>query len=232
MMSARRTLNTLVLAGWCALFWFLILSGRTSLYLSSRTDWIVPVGAWILTVATFGRALGLRARHPDPIRREDLVGASILLLPVILIAFLPAASLGAFAASRRTTLASAGVSASASEIAEGPLSLVDVAGALRSPEAMKVLASRAGETVTFVGFVTRERSDPADSFTLNRFMISCCVADALAVRVRVVGATPGAVDEEGWVRVRGRIFPLAADVAVEALEVEPIERPRHPYLDP
>lgn len=229
----RRLLETMVLGAWSVLFIFLILTDRTPLYLSSRTDWIVPVGAIILTAATVGRALSFRhGAVADPVGGTQMWGTAALILPVVVIMSLPPASLGAFAASRRTTLSAGGISPTAAEISDGPVTLVDVAGALRDDDAMDALRERAGDTVRFVGFVTRDESDPADTFTLNRFIISCCVADALAVKVRVVGAPAGSVSEEAWVRVTGKVFPLGDEVAVNAETVATIDRPSRPYLDP
>ena len=54
-LSPRRVATSIVMASWTGLFWFLIVSGRTSLYLSARTDWVVPVGAGIMTLALIGR---------------------------------------------------------------------------------------------------------------------------------------------------------------------------------
>lgn len=232
MIAHRRLLGALVLGSWCLLFWFLLATDRTPLYLSSRTDWLVPVGAAILTAATVGRALSLRHGASEPASRSELWGSVVLIVPVVVILALPPASLGAFAASRRGGLSGAGISATAAEIAEGEITLVDVGSALRSPEAMEALTERAREQVSFIGFVTTDATDPADAFTLNRFIISCCVADALAVQVRVVGAPPGYVKEDDWVRVTGAIFPLGREVAVEAAGVEKIPRPKHPYLNP
>jgi uncharacterized repeat protein (TIGR03943 family) len=222
----------LVLGSWCALFWFLHFADRVNLYLSSRTEWVAMTGALILTGATVGRLLSARTTKPEPITRSDAVGASLLLLPVVVVLALPPASLGSFAASRRSTLSTAGVAPSAEEIASGDISLVDVGSAQRTPEAMGALTDRAGDEVNFTGFVTREQGDPADEFTLNRFIISCCVADALAVRVRVIGAPTGLVEEDDWVRVTGQIYPLGGDVVVDASEVNKVSRPRHPYLNP
>lgn len=232
MIAPRRLLGALVLGSWCALFWFLLATDRTPLYLSSRTDWLVPVGAAILTGATVGRVLSLRAARPEPASRSELLGSAVLIVPVIVVLALPPASLGAFAASRRGGLSTAGISATAAEISEGDITLVDVASALRAPDAMEALRERAREQVSFVGFVSTDPSDPADAFTLNRFIISCCVADALVVKVRVVGAPPGYAQEDDWVRVTGAIFPLGSEVAVEAAGVEKVPRPKHPYLNP
>lgn len=231
-LSPRRVLSAIVLLAWCALFWILLIGDRTPLYLSSRTDWVVPVGAVILTVATVGRLLTLREHDPSPLGGRETTGLALVALPVVIILAIPAASLGSYAASRRSTIVGGGYVSSASDITDGDITLADVGGALRSDEAMKALADQAGTQVDFTGFVVREKSDPADEFTLTRFMISCCVADALSVEVRVVGAPPGQFDNDDWVRVAGGIYPLGSEVVVETSSIEAVERPKHPYLNP
>ena len=62
-LSPKRLATAAVLGGWAALFWFLLASDRTALYLSTRTAWVVPVGAAILTLAFVGRVMSLRAAH-------------------------------------------------------------------------------------------------------------------------------------------------------------------------
>jgi uncharacterized repeat protein (TIGR03943 family) len=230
--SPRRVLIALVLLAWCGLFWFLMVSGRTLLYLSTRTDWVVPVGAVILTMASVGRLLTLRETEPTPLTTRETWGFAFVALPVVVILALPTSSLGSFAASRRSSLVGGGFVSSAQDIQDGDLTLIDVGGALMSRESMQALASLAGSQVTFVGFVTHDKGDPADEFTLTRFMVSCCVADALSVEVRVVGAPPGQFAKDEWVRVEGRIYPLGTEVVVDASEVVGVRRPKHPYLNP
>jgi uncharacterized repeat protein (TIGR03943 family) len=232
--GARRFLSLLLLGAWCTLFWFLLLTDRTGLYLSPRTDWVVPVGAAILTVATAGRALFLAGGSgpQEPLRARELGGYALLAIPVVVIMALPAASLGSYAAGRRSSVIGGSYVSSAADIHDGELTLIEVGGALRSREAMRALSSRAGSTVTFVGFVTRSSGDPADEFTLTRFMISCCVADALSVEVRVVGAPPGRFAKDDWVRVTGQIYPLGTEVVIDAAEIAGVPRPKHPYLSP
>lgn len=222
----------MTLASWALLFWFLIASDRTSLYLSSRTDWVVPVGAVLLTLATVGRSLSLRAARDEPLRPSDAWTVGLTLLPVVLVLALPPASLTSFASSRRSSFSSAGFVTSAEELREGDLSLADVAGALRSEGSMKALVARAGAEVTFTGFVTRDSAMPVDEFVLTRFLISCCVADALSVEARVVGAPPGKFDNDDWVRVRGNFYPLGNEVIVDSSEITRVPKPKRPYLNP
>ncbi len=231
-LSPSRVAAAVVLASWGALFWWLLIAERSALYLSSRTDWVVPVGAVILTIATIGRLASLRVDDPRPLTGRDWAVFGLLLFPVVATAALPPASLGSFAASRRSSFVSAGFASSVDDVAAGELSLVDVAGALRSGEAMRALVERAGERVSFIGFVDREPGMPADEFVLTRFLVSCCVADALSVQVRVVGAPPGEFAKDDWVRVSGNIYPLGREVIVDASEVVGVPRPKRPYLTP
>ena len=229
-LSPRRVATSIVMASWAGLFWFLIVSGRTSLYLSTRTDWVVPVGAVILTLALLGRLASLRSSETEGVTTRDAIGLAALVLPVVVLLALPPASLTSFAAGRRSSFVGAGFVASAEDVATGDLSLTDVAGALRSDDAMDALAQRAGEDVTFVGFVNRDPGMPADEFILTRFLISCCVADALSVEVRVAGAPPGELKQDQWVRVEGKLYPLGREVIVDLTEVTKVSRPEQPYL--
>ena len=71
--SHARLAGALVLGSWAGLFWFLWLSGRVAFFLSSRTDWIVPVAAILLTAATVGRVVSARVRSPEPISARELL---------------------------------------------------------------------------------------------------------------------------------------------------------------
>lgn len=229
-LSATRIAQGLALASWAGLFWFLLLSGRTSLYLSSRTAWVVPVGALTLTVAAIGRLVTARAQHPQPLARGTAWGVGFVLLPVVAILALPPAALGSFAASRRS-LATGFVTTAPSIESGGEVTLASVAAAGWSEDARRSLVQRAGSRVTFDGIVARRDGQAADEFMLTRFIISCCVADALSVQVRVVGAPPGTFEEDEWVRVTGAFYPVGREVVVDASEIAPIPQPDDPYLN-
>lgn len=224
--------SALVMGVWGALFWYLMISGRTTLYLSTRTDWVVPVGAVILTVATAGRLASARSPHPGTMSVRELAGHTAILLPAVVILALPSLSLGSYAAARRSSFSSVAIASSPEDLAEGELTLIDLGGAMRSREGLAALAARAGTEVSFDGFVVREKGMPADEFRLTRFIVACCVADALEVNVRVVGVTPGKFAEDEWVRVEGALYPLGTQMIVQATEVTKIEKPDEPYLTP
>jgi uncharacterized repeat protein (TIGR03943 family) len=190
------------------------------------------MGAVILTAAFVGRALSVRSATREVLTVRKAGALVLILVPVVLIAALPPAALGSFAASRRSSLVGSGITSSASDISSGPLTLIDVGGALRSRDAMRALVQRAGSTVSFVGFVDKSPGEPADEFLLSRFMVTCCVADALSIQLRVVNAPPGQFEADDWVKVTGQMYPLGKEVIIDATAVAPVPRPSHPYLYP
>ena len=213
-----------VLAAWAGLFWFLWVTGREAFYLSTRTDWVVPVAAVLLTAATIGRLASAR----------ELWIMGLMVVPVVLVLFAPVTTLGTFSAGKRAGFSGTGFATSAGDIGSGELTLVDVASAETSPEGERALAKRAAETVRFVGFVSIRDDTPADEFLLARYVVSCCVADATIAEVRVVNVTPGQFANEDWVEVTGTIYPIGREVIVDAGTggVAEVARPDHPYLTP
>jgi uncharacterized repeat protein (TIGR03943 family) len=228
--SPARVAGALVLGAWAALFWFLLLTGRDAFYLSTRTEWVVPVAAVLLSAATLGRLASARVSTPEPLRRRELGVMVAMVVPVLLVIALPPATLGAFSAGTRAGVSNARFSTSAGDISSGELTLVDVAAAQTTPDGERALARRAGETVSFVGFVTRYPDTPADEFLLTRYVVCCCVADATVAQVRVVNVTPGAFEDNDWVEVSGAIYPIGREVIVNASGIEPVPRPDRPYL--
>jgi uncharacterized repeat protein (TIGR03943 family) len=149
---------------------------------------------------------------------------------VVTILALPPAALGSYAASRRS-LGTGFVTSAPNLDAGGEVTLAAVAAAGWSEDARLSLVRRAGSTVTFDGLVARREGQAADEFMLTRFLVSCCVADALSVQVRVVGAPPGSFAEDDWVRVSGTFYPVGQEVVVDASKITPIPQPDDPYLN-
>jgi uncharacterized repeat protein (TIGR03943 family) len=231
--SASRVAVGLLLAAWAGLFWFLLVSGRWSLYLSTRTSWLVPVGAALLTAAGLGRLASARVRHdPEPLGARRTWTIGLLALPVVVVLALPPAALTSYAVGRRSGFVGAGVSTSTGDIASGSLTLIDVAAAQTSSAGLDALEGRAEEAVSFDGFVMRYADTPPDEILLTRYIVTCCVADATIAQVRVVDVPAGTFQQDQWVRVTGRIYPLGREIIVDATDVVGISRPSRPYLTP
>jgi uncharacterized repeat protein (TIGR03943 family) len=230
--SPSRVATGLVLGMWATLFWFLLVGGRWPLYLSTRTYWVVPMGAALLTIATVGRLATARVPRPEPLPSATSWTLGVVALPVVLLLVLPPATLSGYALGGRSGFVGSGVSVSTSDIASGSISFIDVAAAQSSGSGMAALRSRAGEQVTLEGFVWRQDGAAADEILLTRYVVTCCVADATSAQVRVVNVPPGRFKPDDWVSVTGRIYPLGSEILVDASAVAAIPQPERPYLTP
>jgi uncharacterized repeat protein (TIGR03943 family) len=233
--SPARLAGGLVLTAWAAMFWWLLATGRVNLYLSTNTSWVVPVGAVLLTAAAVGRLASARGPESEPIGRREEIVLALMVVPVILVMVLPPATLGSFSASKKTTY-SPGVTLSSSFYDDitstSEITLLSVAAGQKSNQGSQALAKRAGADVDFIGVASRDPSTPADEFLLTRYVITCCVADATIVQVRVVNVSPGAIQPNDWVEVRGQLYPLGRTMLVNADSVAVVPRPAKPYLTP
>jgi uncharacterized repeat protein (TIGR03943 family) len=220
----------LALAAWGALFWTLLVTGRTYLYLSSRTAWLVPMGATIITVAAIGRLVTARTTDDEPLDRRTAWTLGAITLPVVLVLALPPATLGTYSVGKRAAFGGTAIGATARDVT-GPLDFVDIGAAQSFPAAMRQLEARAGEPITLDGFVTKEASAP-DEILLTRYIVTCCVADATIAQVRIVGLQTANYQDDEWVRVTGSVYPVGRDVLVASNAAEPIPVPDQPYLTP
>jgi uncharacterized repeat protein (TIGR03943 family) len=230
-LSPVQVATGLVLAAWASLFWYLLLTGRPSLYLSTKTAWLVPLGVAILTAATIGRLWSARvARRESLSRRESwLLGA--IALPAIVLMALPPITLGSYATNKRSSFGGTGLQASAREVS-GPLDFIDIGAAQSFDPALAQLTKRAGEEITLDGFVSSEPGTPPDELILTRYIVTCCAADATVARVRVVGVPPGRYHPDDWLHVVGRVYPIGRDILVAAETISPEPVPSQPYLTP
>jgi putative membrane protein len=229
--SPTRLASAAALALWAAMFWMLFLTGRTYLYLSTRTSWLVPIGAIIFTAGTIGRLATARTDRREPVDRHNAWGLGLMVLPVVLVLALPPATLGAYTVQKRATFAGSAIGATARDVT-GPLDFVDIGASQSFPAAMDQLRARAGEPITLEGFVTREASAPPDEILLTRYIVTCCVADATIAQVRVVGLPPGDYEDDEWLQVTGNAYPVGREVLVAANSATEIPVPDQPYLTP
>ncbi len=229
--SPVRIATGVVLGMWGLMFWMLLATGRTYLYLSSRTAWLVPMGAVLMSVAAIGRLATARSVQAESLGRRQSWALGVIALPVVLVMALPPSALGAYSVGKRATFGGSAIGATARDVT-GPLDFVDIGAAQSFPAAMQQLEARAGEPIALEGFVTHEASAPPDEILLTRYIITCCVADATIAQVRVVGLPPGEYLDEAWLRVTGAVYPVGREVLVAADTAEPIPVPEQPYLTP
>jgi uncharacterized repeat protein (TIGR03943 family) len=224
----------------------LVMSGRYLDYLRGRMAVPLAATAAVLLVSAGLAALlstgGRAGVHPHG-DRATAVGA-LLAIPIVLLATVSPAPLGAFAASRQ----------SAEWRAPPPRTLmpplpraVDGAVSLSiadftSRALYDPAASLKGVRVRLVGFVLPDRTASAGTYLLVRFAIVCCAADALAMRVRVhpaAGPSRAAPPQGRWIEVTGTWRPApplppgpfdpSTLPTLDVITVRAIPQPADPY---
>lgn len=159
--------------------------------------------------------------------------AWLLLLPALSLLFYAPPALGSYTASRGAPKAVAVVEEDGFEPLPAtsplPITLTDFTQRVQQDTERAI----EGRTVRMTGFVTP--ADDGDGWYLTRLMLSCCAADAQSVKVRVYG--PAAPPADTWVTVTGtwhaggELGTSSAAVALDARDVERVERPVNGYTD-
>jgi uncharacterized repeat protein (TIGR03943 family) len=94
----------------------------------------------------------------------------------------------------------------------------------------------AGQPVDVIGFIYHDDRLAENEVLVNRFVVSCCVADASAVSMVVRSPDAAALPNDAWVRVEGVLQPgefngKSLPILI-AQRVTPTDTPNQPYLYP
>ncbi|MCZ4497575.1 MAG: hypothetical protein JWQ74_128 [Marmoricola sp.] len=211
----------------------LALTGSVCLRLASSQEYLRYVRPWmrwpLLATAVVLLVVGLRLLWSDRVARTDHGPGTawLMVLPIFAVFAISPPALGAFSADRTAV----GVTADKDRGALGgsgvaTMTISEFQGRAQWDETLT------GVRVALTGFVAY--ADGGGWF-VTRVAISCCAADAVSYRVRVVGAT-ARPPENSWVRVTGvwhkptggatpRLDPPVMDVK----DVVPVAAPANPY---
>lgn len=156
--------------------------------------------------------------------------AWLLLLPVFAVYVIAPPALGSFSAARATSNSTAPKDGAYMD----PLPPGDPAELTMSEYVTRSVwdfgKTLSGRTVKLTGFVT---PDPAGGWWLTRIGLTCCAADSVTYRVKMVGAA--ALPSDTWVDVTGEWTPGGgtqdpkAVPLLRASRVTQIQEPRNPY---
>jgi len=235
-MSNTKLARAIVLTLWSAFFAYLWISDEMVRFLGPRTYWVVPFGCLTLGAAALAHVIALRRERmagdktEDGMSRSDVVGIAALLVPIVAVIAVPQAELGAQAVSRKATGAGAtsALIAPPEPDAGRPPNFIDVHYANESAEYATALGIGEGTPLNLTGFVSA--TNGPSEFTLTRFYVSCCAADAIPYSVRVVGEGAGYPDNT-WLQVNGVLQSEGQVLKLVAGAIEEVEPPDNPYLN-
>ncbi|HEY7874603.1 MAG TPA: TIGR03943 family protein [Actinomycetota bacterium] len=230
----RRVARAVVLVVWSAFVLWLLVSREVYRYIGLRTYWVVVFGAVTLVVVTIAQVATVRTpQRADRLTWREAIGFAALLCPVLFVLMIPAPSLGARAASARSAgggvLASDALVPSAPD-GDGELTFVDIHYASSSETYAAELGLTEGSPITLTGFVTHGDGTPEGGFTLTRFSISCCAADAVPYSVPIEASQRANYGDDTWLRVSGTLHLAGDRYVLRPRMIEPVPEPQDPYI--
>ena len=232
MSDRRRLARGLVLACWAGFFAWLHLSGEKTRYLGPRTYWVVVFGTIVLGAAALAHFVTARRGPRRDLGPRDAAGIGTLLVPLLVVAAVPSAQLGALAASRKTAgagAASVGAIAPPAPEAGEAISFGEIHYASESPEYAAEAGIAEGMEIELTGFVTHPEGLPDGTLGLTRFQVSCCAADAVPYTVPLA-VDPASRADDVWLKASGHLALRDGVYVLDPLAVTVVDAPADPYL--
>jgi putative membrane protein len=230
-----RNIRLFVLGLWAAFLAWLWLSGQVLRYLGPRTSWVVTFGALTLVLVTvaYARSSAGAADARRGVSRGEAAGLLAMLTPILLAVMLSGSSLGALAASKKLSARGVDLASLAESLSKGAadIDFLQIKAAGDNPQEGETLGLSPGRQVNLTGFVMKAGDSPKAPFTLGRFYITCCVADAIPIGVTVDPTlAEGGFPANTWLDVTGALDNKSGSYVVDAERIEKVSEPSNPYL--
>jgi uncharacterized repeat protein (TIGR03943 family) len=211
-------------------------NGTLLFYINRRFIGLTFLAAIVLVTLAAVYATAAAKQHDDHEHRVGWGTLLLLTLPAILGTLIPPAPLDSGAlANRNVTMTGLGPAETTTTLTSAPAER-DLLDWLQAFDDAPDATALVGQEATLVGFVHREEFLEEDQFMLSRFVVVCCVADAVPVGMIVRWPGAGDLAAGEWVEVRGAFeaIPLGEGVfpILVAEQVTPTEMPYQPYLYP
>ncbi|MGA2231108.1 MAG: TIGR03943 family protein [Tepidisphaeraceae bacterium] len=228
----------LVLGVWALVLGSLLIFGRYTLFLRPQL-WPLQL-ATLLILMFFLLAMIIRPAHAGSgrIRLAAWVRGGMLLLPLLymsnLVSGAATSGLNSFALQKRSLGFTSALDSTSADI---DTSAIPGANELISLAYLSKHTSRLmGNHVVVEGRVFKDDTLPAGEFTLFRFVVVCCAADAMPMQVAVKSSQISGLHNDDWVRVGGTLRSENRNgtqfIVIDADAVNSIPTPDEPYLSP
>lgn len=238
--------KTAILLGLGVYFVYNIITGNLTNYINVNFAWLSYVAAVLfLLLGGFSAYKLLREEkekrthdyHHDHNHETLSWGAlAIVAVPLVLGAIVPSRPLGSAAVDGSFNYNGMASTSGATTLTGDPLKW-NVLEWIRALNMTPDASTYNGQEADVIGFVYRDSTFNQDQFMVARFTISCCVADAVPIGLPVTWDKASDFPMDSWVRVRGSFQTLdfrdqQNQPVLQAVSVEEVPQPEHPYLYP
>src|SRR5271157_1372231 len=251
-----RNLQGLIMIAWGLFLLDKIDSGRLLLYINRRYVLLIALTAvayFAVAQAVIGnRKKGEHAHTDDELsgeaeehqhaghdHRPPVLGLLVLAVPLLLGTVFPAKTLDS------SIVANKGVDSRAplSKISNAAVTSVSLASTQRSVmdwvgdfNSTSDLSAFQNQQADVTGFVYHDVSLGKNQFLVSRFVVTCCVADAIALGMVVDWPGGDKMPDNIWVEVQGPVYVAELGgqklPGITAQSVKTIQTPDQPYIFP
>jgi uncharacterized repeat protein (TIGR03943 family) len=215
---------------WAGVLAWLILSGRYQ-YFIRPGFWTLLLRAFIILLA-FTVSLFYRLRSDRGTSYGPLIWlrVGVFLLPLFCLFLVQDDTLGSYAFKNRST--GTVLPKALFQIKKNRVPPKD--GKLTTFQILQYFKDFVGKKVVTEGQVYRDETVPENHFLVFRFLVLCCVADALPAGALVIHGDAESFEQDSWVRVEGilglKIVSGLYFPTIKADRVMTIDPPAIPYL--
>lgn len=227
-------LRMVVYAAWLGGFIWLLTEGRYMMYISTHLWPLLAGGGLICLIILLVLGASSELSRKEDESSADLVNIGILLLPLLYFVFGTGDRLGAYAFSRRSvsvveSLYGGDISASCSESHTDTL-CTDLYSLLSD------YGNSIGRSVEIEGAIMNSDSCIGSSQILFRFLIVCCVNDAIPCGIYLQTDSSVVIVDDQWVRVLGIADTIMVDEkiypCIDCTVIQCLPEPDCPYMYP
>jgi uncharacterized repeat protein (TIGR03943 family) len=222
----NRQLKLSILIAWLLLVFVFIATGKMIIFIRKS---YIPISLLTLII-TAGLIISVLKNEHESLHPPDWRMFAFFLFPVFMFMLVRPDMLSTFAVANRGVVSN--VKVSNAELAKLLTTQVEEEGNYRSLTLKEILeipdTKINGMKVATEGMVFK--NSPPGSFTLVRFLMWCCAADATPLGIPVVWGKTDALKQGMWVRVTGTVTVDKAGAKITGDEIMAVPAPGDPYL--
>jgi len=220
---------------WLNAYYWLLKGGRYQAFIQPKLWPLLILALLLLTAFTAAFISRFSAETRANLKFDAVIKAAVLIVPVFFLWSVYGRSLGTDAFVKKALNPG-------QRITEGESILVKSSAGASGDQAISLLDLLSdsekfdGKRIATEGMVYKGTQTGENAFTLFRFAVVCCAADALPLAVTVKSAVAGKFGNDSWVKVEG-LFKLetvngrqVVSIAADMIQPLPIPPPGKRYL--
>jgi len=231
LLRKRNFYQVLTVFIWFAFISITLITGKLQIYINKRFFPFTILASFLLLIMLFIKIKRFKKEGSEMAGIISTLSFLIFLFPVLLAIVVRPDNLPVLAAAKRG-ISQAFTGGDIKEILQAQLETEGKYKKLNIKQLLTLAKNKPeeidGKDISVEGFVLKNQD--TEKFTLVRFLITCCAADATPLGVDVEYTDTGKLKQNSWVKVYGRCSLTEGKATILADEVKETQPPANVYL--